>query len=394
MANPILCDAMDRFNHLCTTILIDGVSTSVLTSSIQDDDPEPEGEEDDRGRYSTDETFAYNQVKSFVQDFFDIPSAMAGAFVNDQAEQYAEAHNGRFPQPWELYGQSDFIQTATQIPTKISLLPPQFISGSLIYTVTPTGLQSMPLELTRVPENVPRDVQERRDKLVGRIGDEGDFALQRSADITERFESFFGGEDHQGVGGVLGPQGPRLQTPIIQPDVLAAILAAGAPPAPSRGGGGGGGFVARPIDKNQVSDGIKELWRILLLEEPDNLPALINDYVGDATRFARKGGSLGLEAWTRERIRDTSRYSVLYNKKPVHIDEDRWLADFQGAARQSGIGERGVLAATEAGARAGQSLQAVAERSFRSPESRAINQGSFSQGFAKTLSGLGALGRG
>ncbi len=317
--------------------------TTVIVGGGDDSDDGP-------GKYSTSDSYSYYTVRDFLQETFDgMGATTAGALVNDHALTFRNV-NGRWPEPWEMMQYQPFLAAAVRYPTGADLLPGYFTIQGVPYVNRPdTG----PVPIGADAGNVDMGI----------------------------------------IRGLMSGARSTSSIPSLSLEQVQAIMSMRAPTVRGGGrGGGGGGFRAPVFDRATIEDSVRNMWRFLLKEEPgDVLGGLVNDYVKEATSFSRQGGSLGLEAGIRGRVRDTGRYETLYTDKPDHVDEDQWLAGFETPARQFGLRESSVLREVERGASQGIGSAGFQQQLSRLPEVRA--QGGFSRSLASTVGELGVLGR-
>jgi len=179
---------------------------------------------------------------------------------------------------------------------------------------------------------------------------------------------------------------------LTQEDV-AAIFGA----APRRGGGGGGGGGAGrqaiPFDKAQLKRQGIETWRGMLLEEPDNIDALVNDYIKRANGFwTSEGGQLDFGTFIQDRARTTSRYKTLYGKKAPWQSEGQYLSQYSNAVAGFGFNQQTALREIEAGAMAGVGQAGFVTRLQQGRANFLNNQGTYSQRFAQQILQSGLAG--
>lgn len=315
------------------------------------------GDDDDPGSYSSADSYAFYQVRDFLQDSYDIGATSAGALVNQYGLEFYN-QRGRWPAAWEMMQYDDFNSAASRIPTGADFLPDYFEMDGMFFANTP-DVGPLP-----VPGYDPEMAFIRQAQNLEQIPG-------MSMDYLNRVGNFV----------------PRMSQ-----DQVLSILNIRAPSARGRGGGGGGGRRDPVFDKATIAESIRDLWRFYLKEEPeDRLDGIVNDYVRDATAFARQGGSLGLEAWTKGKLREEERYGLLYKNKPEHVDEAQWLGRYEQVAMTAGLRDMSVLRELERGASQGIGLAGFQQQVQRSPEVRA--QGGFSRSLANTVAELGTMAR-
>lgn len=159
-------------------------------------------------------------------------------------------------------------------------------------------------------------------------------------------------------------------------------------------GGGGGGRAAPTFDRRALEESIREQWRGLLLEDPQELSRLAEAYIAEATSFyLQTGTQTNLAAWLLEEIRQTPRYRLLYGRKPEGMSEQQYLSSYQTVAGQFGLRPASELTQTVTGMSAGLNLESFGQGIGQSREYMSANQGPFSQAFAGTFRNLGVLMR-
>jgi hypothetical protein len=315
----------------------------------------------DPGKYSTNDAYSYYTVRDWLQEYFEVGATTAGALVNQYGREFFDKH-GRWPQPFEMYQYDTFTNAAARTQNNTDLLPDFFVMDDMPFINTPeTGV--LPVS------------------NVGAFEDEFGFLdrVQGLGTSPGFIRNLFQNQ--------MKAQGPRLTS-----DQVLNILNM-KPPSARTGGGGGGGIRRDPVfDKATIAESMRNVWRFYLKNEPgEKLDGLVNDYVKEATAFARQGGSLGLDAWIRGRIREQDRYDFLYADKPEHVDEAQWLSMFEQPARQRGLRESSVIREIERGASQNIGAAGFQNQLDRLPEVRA--QGGFSRSLASTVAELGVLGR-
>jgi len=259
--------------------------------------------------------------------------------VNEHGRAFFDRH-GTWPQAWQVIQSEAFNQDAARIPTGADLLPSLFVMEDVLYQNTPEA------------GPIPVPLRGR-----GRFG----AMLHRSA--------------------------PRLTQ-----DQVMGIMNLRAPSARGGGGGGGGGRRAPVFDKATIGESIRSLYQFYLKDEPgDKLDTYINDYVREATAFARQGGNLGLEAWTKGRLETEQRWDLLYSNKPDHVDPAQWLGRYEQVALGAGLRDSSVIREVERGASQGIGLGGFQKQIQRAPEVRAGS--GFTRSLASTVAELGTLGR-
>jgi hypothetical protein len=316
------------------------------------------GGDDDTGpgKYSAEDAYSYYRVRDFLQDTYEIGATTAGALVNQYARDFYD-DRGRWPQPWEMYQNETFTNAAARSVSGADMLPDYFQMDDMFIANVPE------LGPTPVPGLDPEMSFLARAQGLANIPG-------MSADYLNRVGQFV----------------PRMTS-----EQVFNILNTKAPTA-SRGGSGGGIRRDPVFDKATIAESMRNVWRFYLKNEPgEKLDGLVNDYVKEATAFARQGGSLGLDAWIRGRIREQDRYDFLYADKPEHVDEAQWLSMFEQPARQRGLRESSVIREIERGASQNIGAAGFQNQLDRLPEVRA--QGGFSRSLASTVAELGVLGR-
>lgn len=195
------------------------------------------------------------------------------------------------------------------------------------------------------------------------------------------------------AGGIRVPGG--VGTPILSNEDLGQLLGLGSPGGGGRGGGrgGGGGGARGPVfDEAALARGITQVWQARILQEPDNVGNLVRKFIGEATAFARKGGSLDFTTWAENEVSKTSLFKQLYRNKPEGVDPGAYLADYVNATRQAGVAPRRFTETVQQGAASGASAAGFAEGLQRQASFQSANQGAFSQRFARQLQSMGVVG--
>ena len=145
------------------------------------------------------------------------------------------------------------------------------------------------------------------------------------------------------------------------------------------------------FDQALVSENIRDEWRFLMLEEPDNLQGLVAEYMGQSRS---QGMMLNLNAWILQRARREGRYHLLYSRKPAELSEQEYIGQLRGVAEQVGLSGRAFNREVTSAAASGQSQAGFQARAQGVREVRVNNIGLYSRKVAQAFAGLGALGRG
>lgn len=113
--------------------------------------------------------------------------------------------------------------------------------------------------------------------------------------------------------------------------------------APSRGGSGrsGGGGAVGPtedeirnmFDLDALATAATNIWRGLLLEEPEDSRGLARAYV-DSIVASGAEKEIDFEQFIRTRVKDTARYASIYKRKPDSYSEEQFLQPYFQAASQ------------------------------------------------------------
>ena len=294
----------------------------------------------------------YGQTQMWLHDTYGIDDVDAGRYTNAYAQTIYD-NTGEWPDLAQLYNDPDFRLGAARVATGANRLPDYF------WVQDPEG---------------NRTLYDNR-SIVGAVPIEsptGDIYSSAIRDLTT----------HEGTV-LMAPTG----IPTYSDTEINALFN----PQPVRPPGGG---ARGPVfDRDLAIENITNTWRNLLLEEPDNAGALAGAYITEATAFARRGGRLDLETWTRKKVRASGRYALLYGKKPESMSEDQYVGQYRQTVGQFGLGERPALRETEAGMTSGAGLAGFSERVGGGREAMLTQGGSWSQKFAASVNSLGALGR-
>ena len=290
----------------------------------------------------------YEGAQDFLRTFFGVQEGPGGLYINAYAENWRMENGGKWPTMDDLTGSSEFIQGATKIPTGAAYLPLTFWAPH--------------------PETGVMTLYDNH-SYTGPVPVEFDFTTP---------------------GHSASPSG-YSNLPILPAGYLERVLELGGVTAPpTRPGGGSRGPV---FDRDLVIENINNVWRNLLIEEPGDTGTLADQYITQATGFARQGGSLNLETWIRKQVRDTRRYQTLYGKKPESMSEDQYIGQYRQSVGQLGINERQATKQIEAGLKSGAGVAGFTERVASTGQARLANQGTWSQRFAQSIQSMGAAGR-
>ncbi|KKN73798.1 hypothetical protein LCGC14_0397470 [marine sediment metagenome] len=155
---------------------------------------------------------------------------------------------------------------------------------------------------------------------------------------------------------------------------------------------GGGGPRTISFDKTAAAENLRNSWRTLMLEEPGNVPGLINEYENTANNSLRAGNATpSFEVWTLNKMRSTSRYRFLYGRKDLSQSEIEYMNSFRQGVVPHGLDRRLEVEQLERGLSTGAAPAAFAESVAFSRDVQALGQGSFSRRFAGLINQLGPL---
>lgn len=310
-----------------------------------DDDKTPPGFADLNPSLFEDYVFRVTQLA-------DLDRTPAKAFINDWFDREG------MPDGYEWFDNQDFVNGLMWKPIiqQLPELPPIFN-----YVDPATGVpQLVRLDPLRgvVPTTGPRSpLQEQPDQIPG----------ESPLDIASGTIPQTAGLQITGAFRTLSAQ------------QIAAMYAAKQRPT-------GTGRQRRVFDKNQLRDQAKELWRSLMLEEPDNVESIVDNYAKEANAFwLSKGGNLDFSTYVRDRARSTSRYKMLYKHKPESFSEQAYLGQFVSAVGQFGFNPTQERRLIESAAASGATGAGTQRRLRDSVAASRLGQGSFSQRFANTL---------
>lgn len=152
----------------------------------------------------------------------------------------------------------------------------------------------------------------------------------------------------------------------------------------------GGGFQPKfAVDERKLRERGKDLWRAYLREEPNDsqLREWVRIFAGEAEGMWRRGGTLDFDAFMKGRIRSTSRYSHIYNRKPEGLDELEWMREYDQVMKAIGVPERLQNPYSVRAANQGQSSLGFASRASRSADVRDVNTYNFAAQFANSIRG-------
>lgn len=304
-------------------------------------------------RYSTADTRSASNhavVTEWLKDN-GVSSSIAGDFANDLANDFYSREK-RWPNPWELISSNDTANQMTWASQGLYLLPEMF------------GVRG---EGGRIDyfRNDPK-------------------AGFEQIEMSDNFARFL--------------VRPDRNIPIFSPDDIAGILSTSQMGGGGGGGGGGGrgggaGRAPAVFDRDQLIAQATELWRGRLLEEPDNVGGLVDEYIQKANSFwMGQGGQLDFATFVLGRTEGTARYKTLYAKKPGSMSHEQYLGQYVQAVRGLGLRESTAMREVTAGASTGVSAAGFSARLETSPEVVGGNQGAFSQRFANHLAQMGVRG--
>ena len=173
------------------------------------------------------------------------------------------------------------------------------------------------------------------------------------------------------------------------------ILPTLALPGPSGGAGSGGGRAPTAFDRRHLMEQINSLWQRRLLELPSDAESgrIADAYAKEANAFwMSKAGQLDFETYVMDQIRATSRWKMLYTRKPNFQSEEEYMTGFRNVLAGQGINEQATLRELEAGASSGTGLAGFSERVGRTREARLTNVGGFGNQLAGNMAATG-IGR-
>jgi len=327
-----------------------------------EDDGGGDGGKPSRGTYSTARGNDYRATRDYFVAQFPGTSVSDFSYAVKEAANRWYDKNNKWPTAGQLVGWGVMAQAAANAASPAgSFLPYIFRHGGNTYMNDPllgptplTGQEKMFAELVALNQSDLRVV---------------------------------GAQDGQ-------PVRRRTGIPTLSSQDVQAIMGA----APRRGGGGGGrgggaGRQAIPFDKAQLKNQAVDIWRGLLLEEPDNLDALVNDYIKRANGFwTSEGGQLDFGTFIQDRARTTPRYKTLYNKKAAWQSEGQYLSQYSNAVAGFGFNQQTALREIEAGASAGVGQAGFTARLQQGRANFLNNQGTYSQRFAQQVLQSGLAG--
>lgn len=299
------------------------------------------GEQQASSKYSTADArtaSSHALVSEWLKDN-GLSSSVAGDFANELAADFFQ-REGRWPSPAELIASDETANQMTWASQGLYLLPQVF------------GV--------RGPDGIDYFTNDPKGGLV---------QVDTSGGVSRTFS--FG------------------NVPLFSPGDIAGILGTNQ----SSGRGGGAGRAPAVFDRDQLIAEATELWRGRLLEEPDNVGGLVDEYTQKANSFwMGQGGKLDFATFVLGRTEGTARYKTLYAKKPESLSHEQYLGQYVQAARGLGLRESATMREVEAGAASGASAAGFASRLETLPEVSAGNQGAFSQRFANHVAQLGVRG--
>lgn len=299
-------------------------------------------------KYSTSLPSDHALLSQWMQQATGIPAGVASDLANMVAGDWANTHQGSFPSIAEILENPMSINSALWASSGLYQFPTHFGvrdgQGKVSwYSNSPKGglvALTNPLSVFRLMETSGRE-----------------FPVFDQA----QFEALLN----------MGNLGPRRS---------------------GGGGRGGAGRQAPVFDRDQLAEGARQIWRGLLLDEPDNVEALVDDYVNSFTSFFNQGGQLDFETFVLNKARDTGRYQMLYRRKPEGVGEGQWLSQYVQSVAAVGLAGQKQITAVEQAANAGIAPDAVTGQLAQRADVQAANQGGFSQRFAAHFAQLGLRG--
>lgn len=311
----------------------------------------------------------------FLNDSYGFTVSQTNNFVNGLA-----ASKG-YTAAWQFFQDPDFFAGAERFVNSANLLPPMFYGledGQLYLNNLETGPYP-------VAQFTPSDDRP------------GSKSLDRFTPVIPNEKASFLGFDDRGLSRFgpqpldsLGFRRPKKDIPSLSLTDVFGFLGR------DQSGGSGSGSSGRldPVfDREHILESIREAWKGLLLEEPDNLDALTTEFIENATAFSRLGGQRNLGTWVLNKAKPTARYKLIYQRKPDSLNENQYLGQFVQSANQFGMRAEQTTSAAVRGASQGVSQAGFQEGLSKSVPVRRQGQGKFSRRFAEQLAGLGPMGR-
>ena len=301
------------------------------------------------------------QTNRLVQDTWGFPAiSQFSSRVDYWANIYFD-RNGRWPTASELVGWDVFQQSINTLASGTPYLPPVFTYNGTPYYNDPLigpktiGQGAVPEDFLRTAGGADMDTNE----------------LQ----FLMRF-------------GQVSPN--RQNIPAFDAESLRELLGNLSPVRARGSGGGGAGRSAITFDRNQLLESARDRWGGLMLETPDEIEGIVDQYIKEANSFwMNKGGQLDFDTYLVNQMRATPRYKTLYRRKQSFETEEEYMARYRGTVAQFGLNERATQRETTAGLRSGAGAAGFASRVSRTREAQL--QPGFSQRLAQTVASLGPL---
>ena len=309
-------------------------ATDTSTTAASDDDnffggatAPDEPDEPAAPDFSSDSPLQFQILKEWVQDL-DVPATLSTRFVEEWGNDFFK-ENGRWPYPAELSQNGDFMNGLQSLTSLTSIALPKefkvrFPDGSVrvMENSLQNGLQEIP-QWNDIPSwRLDSDMTAFLDNLPT-------FTLGQVQEQLAMFQNMGKRKTGGGGGGRSGPA-PRAD---------------------------------RPFDRAQMKRTMTDIWRRYLLEEPDNVDALVDEYIGAANNFWKsKGGNLDFETYAMNKIEESDRGRILYWKRPEGMSMDQYLAQYQNVVAGAGLSNQSGVEATMRGLSGGASAQGRKDR--------------------------------
>lgn len=121
--------------------------------------------------------------------------------------------------------------------------------------------------------------------------------------------------------------------------------------------------IRNSFDLDLLSDQATQVWRGMLLDEPENARAMATAYV-DAIVASKAEKKIDFQQFIREKARLTGRHASIYRSKPETMGEEEYLGRYWASAQQVARPDEAAAAAI-GGAQFGASAGAFAQRLAR-----------------------------
>lgn len=148
--------------------------------------------------------------------------------------------------------------------------------------------------------------------------------------------------------------------------------------------------IRNSMDEDQLTNGVTDLWRAYLLDEPEDARRVARDYI-DKIVSTKGAVEIDFKTFVLEKMKKTGRYQSLYANKEPGKDELQHLQPYVASA-QAALGGQGTMDVAAQGAKLGASSQGFSARLQR--EDAVRNSQGFIGGLEQRVRGVKDVLRG